>query len=152
MKKVAKIFGYVVLAVVVLLFLLLIWTKDKIDRGELVKVGDEWITHEEFHKLVDGNEQMKNTPQEVYTVFRRALLDNDLEKALSFIDPYKKDEYRKAFEDKAKLKVWAKKLPKTIRLQVSYENSDLYDVDMDGNINTAIFRRSEGGYWLIEKI
>jgi len=152
MKKALKIIGFVLLAVVVLLFLLTWWTKGKIERGEMVKFNGKWMAHEDFHKLVDGPNEMKNTPQEVYTIFRQALIANDLERALSLITPYSRDEYRKVFEDKAKLDAWVKKLPKKIRLQVSYENSDLYDVDMDGSINTAIFRKSEGGYWLIDKI
>jgi len=162
MKKVAKIFGYVVLAVIVLLFLLLIWTKRKIDNGEMVKWDGKWMTQEEFHKIVPPQVykvESKNKPEEVYATFRQALLDDDVEKALGLVRVEKRETYRKAFGDKGKLAKY-KTLPevgKIIKSETLDNHSSYIYYGIGANIEkdvpyTISFIKNKDGYWEIDQI
>jgi len=158
MKKAFKIIGIILLVVVVLLVLLTIWTKGKIDRGEMVKVGDKWMTQEEFHKIVPPqvyHVESKNTPEEAYTAFRQALLDNDVKKALGYILEEKRAEYAEAFKDK-KIFESFKTLPEvegiTKSEKDSSENMGSYYYDENNKTYYIKFIKNEKGYWEIKSI
>lgn len=162
MKNVAKIFGYVVLAVVVLLFLLLIWTKRKIDNGEMVKWNGKWMTQEEFHKIVPPQVykvESKNKPEEVYTTFRQALLDDDVEGALGLIREEKRAKFAEVFKDKKTLENY-KTLPVVEQIKkveeldnhsayIYYANGADFENDIPYSIN---FIKNKDGYWEIDQI
>lgn len=151
-----KIIGFVVLSAVVLLFLLLIWTKRKIDNGEMVKWDGKWMTQEEFHKIVPPQVykvESKNKPEEVYASFRQALLANDMEKALGLIRLEKREVYRTAFGDKVKLGEWVKKLPEHFIKEGEDGNYSYYNWEKnDGYKHTVIFIKNKDGYWEIDQI
>jgi hypothetical protein len=155
-KKIAKIFGFVVLAVVILLFLLLIWTRRKIDNGEWLKWEGKWISRGEFEKIIPPQVykvESKNKPEEVYTAFRQALLDNDTEKALSLMVAEKREVYREAFADEGKLSEWVKKLPEGFVKEDEDGNYSYYDWNKnDGYKHTVIFIKNRNGYWEIDQI
>lgn len=163
-KKIAKIFGFVVLAVVILLFLLLIWTRRKIDNGEWLKWEGKWISRGEFEKIIPPQVykvESKNKPEEVYTAFRQALLDNDTEKALSLMVAEKRGKYAEIFKNKEAL-VKYKTLPKVDKIinseKDSYENFSSYiyynkDMDMKKDVPYSIeFIKNRNGYWEIDQI
>ena len=160
MKKITKIFGFISLAVIILLFLLTWWTKGKIDRGEMVKLNGKWMTQQDFHKIVPPQVykvESKNKPEDVYTAFRQALLSNDLEKALVLMTVEKRETYRKAFGDKAKLDAWVVKLPEKITQESVYENIMSYyylnNTNKDDKIAHPIeFIKNKDGYWQIDQI
>lgn len=89
---------------------------------------------------------MKNDgPVYVYREFRRAILNEDFDKALKCIS--EKDNYREAFKDKEKLKYWAKNLP-----------ADLNNLTVKGNEAQYIgenklikFSKNNQGVWEIEQ-
>ncbi|MBU4216763.1 hypothetical protein L6270_02985 [Candidatus Parcubacteria bacterium] len=158
MKKIAKIFGYVVLAVVVLLFLLLIWTKRKIDNGEMVKWNGKWMTQEDFHKIVPPQVykvESKNKPEEVYTAFRQALLDDDVEKALGLVRVEKRAKFAEVFKDKKMLENY-KTLPvveKIIKSEKdSYENISSFYYRENEKVYSVEFIKNKDGYWEIDQI
>lgn len=156
MKKIAKISGFVLLAVIILLFLLTLWTKGKIDRGEVIKWEGKWMTRTEFEKIVPPQTykvESKNKPEEVYTTFRQALLDDDVEKALGLMRAEKREIYRRAFEDKVKLGKWVKKLPESFIKEGEDGNYSYYDWEKnDGYKHTVVFIKNKDGYWEIDQI
>lgn len=158
MKKATKVIAYISLAVVILLFLLTLWTKGKIDRGEMVKVNGKWMTDEDFHKIVPPqvyHVESKNTPEEAYTAFRQALLDNDVEKALGYILEEKRAKYEEIFKDKKRLENY-KTLPEVKEIKKSeknsYENIGSYYYDENNKTYSIDFIKTEKGYWEIKGI
>lgn len=161
-RKFAKIGGFVLLAVVVLLFLLMIWTKRKIDNGDWVKWDGKWIPRAQFEKIVPPQVykvESKNKPEEVYATFRQALLDNDVEKALGLIRVEKRGKYAEIFKDMVVLEKY-KTLPVVNVLKESekFDNHVSYiyysngaDIKKDVPY-TITFIKNKDGYWEIDAI
>lgn len=156
--KVAKISGLFLLAVVILFFLLLIWTRRKIDNGDMVKWNGQWLTRAEFQKIVPPQVykvESKNKPEEVYTAFRQALLVNDVETALGLIREEKRELYREAFGDEVKLASY-KTLPDIGEIKKlekdSYENIYSYYYVVNGKNFSIEFIKNKDGYWEIDQI
>ena len=96
----------IVLIIVILYISFVVWTAIRIKRGDLVKWDNQWYTKEELAKKFPPQVyevESKNTPEEVYTKFRQALLDNDIETALSQIREEKRDEFRQTFNNAEEL-------------------------------------------------
>jgi hypothetical protein len=156
MKRFILVFGAVMAAVIIFAGGFLLYNYWRIQRGDLVKWDNQWYTKEELKAKFPPQVyevEAKNTPEEVYTVFRQALLDNDLEKALSFIVEKNREEYRVAFGDNEKLSSWIKKLPEKIEKENEQGNYTYYNIDMGTeNKNSVSFLKNQNGYWEIERI
>lgn len=155
-KKILKIAGIVLGAVVLLIVGFLIYTKIQINRGDLIKWGGQWYTKEQLEKKIPPQyieAPAKNTPEEVYVKFREALLKDDIETALGLITGSNREKYKEAFKDEEKLEEWVRKLPKGITREDSYGNFAYYNIDMGTeNKNTISFIKNEYGYWEIDSI
>lgn len=155
-KKILKISGIVLVVAVLLLGGYLYYTKIRIDRGDLVKWNGAWFTKEQYLKYAFPQEKetpAKNNPEEVYEKFREALLKNDNETALLLIREPKRDEYRKAFQDKDKLDKWVKSLPEEITKEKDYGGLVYYDIDYGTEYkNTVTFIINKDGYFEIDSI
>jgi len=155
-KKVFKILG-IVLGIIILLYVgWSVYLKIRIDRGDIVVWDGKVYTREELKKAFppqEYNVPAKNTPEDVYTAFRQALLDNDIEGALGQIREESREEYRQAFSDKEKLDNWVKGLPKTIQEGRESGNFSYYSLDYkDEYEHTIGFIKGPDGYWQIDQI
>jgi dTDP-D-glucose 4,6-dehydratase len=123
-----------------------------------------WYTEEEILKLVPPqniNIPAKNTPEEAYTAFRKALFANDIEKALEYMTEDSREEYRSIFGDSEKLKEY-KIIPDVGELieekQERYDNSASYiyyidDMNMEDDIPYNIhFEKGLEGLWQLKSL
>ena len=156
MKKFLSIVGVISASLILLAFCFIAYNYYKIKTGEWVKWDNKWYTREQLAEKFPPqvyDVEAKNTPEEVYTNFRQALLDNNLEKALSFIVEENREEYRQAFEDKVKLEAWVKRLPEEIVKENEYSNLASFDINYGTESkNSATFIKNREGYWEIDKI
>jgi len=155
-KKVFKIIGIILAVIVLAVFLFLLWNYIRIQRGDLVKWDNQWYTQKELEEKFPPQEYdvpAKNTPEQVYTKFRQALLDNDIELALEQIREENGEGYREAFKDKERLKEWIGELPESISDLRIDKNFAYYDWDKDdGYKHTIDFVKDRSGYWKIDQI
>ena len=125
MTKFLKIFG-IVIGVLVLLYVgWSIYLKIMIDRGNIIVWEGKTYTKEEFKNAFPPQEYdvpEKNTPEQVYTAFRQALLNNDIEGALGQIREENREKYAEKFEDKLILDKY-KKIPSVEELKKSEKES-----------------------------
>ncbi|MBU1778054.1 hypothetical protein KJ992_00095, partial [Patescibacteria group bacterium] len=151
MNKTIKITAIIIAVIILIAFVFFIWTYIKIKNGDLVKWDNKWYTKEELKKAFPPQYievPAKNTPEQVYTIFRQALLDNDIEKALEQIRKENREEYRKAFQDKEKFDKWVKSLPKALTKENEDGNFAYYDIDYGTEYkNTVSFLKNSEGYW-----
>lgn len=159
-KKILKIGGIILGAIIILLIIIFIDTKIKISRGDLVKWDGQWYTKEQLKKkfppqYIEVPE--KNTPEEVYAKFRTALLNKDYETALSLITEKNREGYRDAFKDKEKLDRWVKRLPEEIIKEsesgnfASYHYINFSD-SSDKMAHPINLEKNYNGYWEIDSI
>jgi len=120
------------------------------------------MTHEAFHEQYpDPNAPVpaaKNTPEEVYVKFREAILANDVEGALKYIAPKKREEYRKRFNDQKVLKNY-QTIPDVKKLIPGMVQNDYWvgyeykGNESDKEMNYSVdFEMDRNGYWFIELI
>ncbi|MCK4744862.1 hypothetical protein KAS41_02260 [Candidatus Parcubacteria bacterium] len=156
MKKFLKISGIVLAVIILTVFLFMLWTYFRIQRGDLVKWDNEWYTKEELKEKFPPQHidvPAKNTPEDVYAKFRQALLDDDIEEALEQIREESRDGYMEVFIDNDKFNNWVKSLPEEIIKEREKGNYAYYDVDYGTEYkNTATFIKDENGYWQIDSI
>jgi hypothetical protein len=156
MKKTIKILA-IILGVLFVLFVgYLAYTRYLINKGDLVKWQGQWYTKEQIKQKYgeqEYNVESKNTPEEVYTKFREALLKNDIEGALSQMTEKSRPEYREAFKNKEKFDKWVKSLPNKITKERIDNNFGYYDVDYGTEYkNSMTFIKNIQGYWQIDII
>lgn len=158
-KKIFKIIKIVAVIFGVVVFLIIVnhlYVKRQIAKGELVNYYGKWYTKEDLKKEFPPqyyDVPAKNTPEEVYSRFRQALLDNDIETALGLISEKQRERYKEAFKDENKLKEWSSKLPEKITKESEIGNFAHYDIDMGTeNKNTISFLKDKNGYWKIDNI
>ena len=164
-KNLALIFG-----IVVFLFLLacagwLVYEsklKTAVDVP-MYEYDGKWYTEDELKEIVGPqyiNTPAKNTPEEVYVDFRKAILAGDTEKALEYIWRESKEEYREAFKVSGNLEK-IKGIPEVHELTEEkderYDNyASYYYDDKDDprgeKIKSIEFIKNEEGYWMIEFI
>lgn len=155
-KKILKIAG-ISLAIVIIFFIgWSVYLKVMIDRGNLIVWDSKVYTKKEFNKQFppqEYNVAAKNTPEEVYTQFKEALLKNDIEGALAQIREKNRADYRQAFSDKGKLDKWVKGLPEKITKENEYNSLSYYNLDFkDDYKHTIKFVKGSDGYWQIDQI
>lgn len=121
-------------------------------RGELIQFNGQWYQKEDWQELYgEYDTPAKNTPEEVYTKFREALLEGDKETALGLIREERRQDYREAFDDEEKFLEWVEKLPLDIKLEWQGGNFADYNVNMGtGNRNIMSFEKNREGYWEID--
>jgi hypothetical protein len=150
-----KAIAYSVLAVLTVFLVWGAYFYFQISRGRLVYIQEsgKWVSRAEYRDLfADYDTPAKNTPEEVYTAFRQALLDGDKEKALEFIKEERREDYEEAFSQNNFLE-WVELLPKSISLESISGNYAFYDVNYGTeNKNTATFIKNQEGYWEIDSI
>lgn len=163
-KKILKIFVIILAVIIILMILFFVWTRNKINKGDLIKWDNKWYTKEELGEAFPSQEYdvpAKNTPEEVYAKFRQALLDNNIETALGYMSDYRKEEYKNAFNDKEKLKKY-KEIPEINKIKKSEKNSynnfsnyfyykDIKETDNDIPFEINFIKNIEG-YWQIDFI
>ena len=156
MKKVFKILGIFLGLVVILYVGWSVYLKIMIDRGNIIVWDGKTYTKEEFKNAFlpqEYNVPAKNTPEDVYTAFRQALLNNDIEGALNQIREESREDYRQAFSDKEKFDKWVKNLPEKIKKENELGNFSYYDIDYGTDSkNTITFIKNIDGYWQIDQI
>ncbi|MFH0972633.1 MAG: hypothetical protein V1768_01390 [Patescibacteria group bacterium] len=163
MNKTIKITAVIIAVIILIAFVFFIWTYIKIKNGDLVKWDNKWYTKEELKKAFPPQYievPAKNTPEQVYTIFRQALLDNDIEKALEQIKNSEREKYKQVFSDPELLKKY-QTIPEVGEIKESknatYGNFTTYTYH-DDTINqneipyTIKFMKNEYGYWQIEFI
>ena len=94
-KKILKIIGIISIIIVVLSVSLVAYTFYRIETGQLVQWEGKWYTQEELKEKYPPQEyevEAKNTPEEVYTKFREAVLNNNEEEALEYIEKDEKQD------------------------------------------------------------
>jgi hypothetical protein len=128
----------------------------RIKTGKLFEHMGRWYTLEEFREKYGPQVyevESKNTPEEVYQKYRQALLDKEIDYALSLMTEEKRPVYRKAFEDKEKFNQWIKDLPEQIEKESQYGNFANYSYstqEEDGIYNHhVLFEKNRDGYWQI---
>ena len=155
-NKILKIVSIVVAILAILFVAAVAYNYVRLQRGDLVKWDGKFYTKEEFSKMFPPqycDAEAKNNPEDVYKVFRQALLDNDIETALNQINIKSRDKYREAFKDQAKFDSWVKRLPEKIEKENEHENFANYDLDMGSQYkNTVNFIKNCSGYWKIDSI
>jgi len=166
LKKIQKILKWVLAFLGVLILILvsyLYYIHKQIQSGNLVDLGGQWFTLDEIREAIPPQYyevESKNSPEEVYTAFREALLVNDKEMALSFIREENRAKYQEVFDDGEKWELY-KTLPTVDKIifeeENSYENYANYHysengIDNNKNILSIQFRRNENGFWEIEAI
>jgi len=165
-KNLALIFG-----IVVFLFLLacagwLVYEsklKTAVDVP-MYEYDGKWYTEDELKEIVGPqyiNTPAKNTPEEVYVDFRKAILAGDTEKALEYIWRESKEEYREEFNNPEMMRLY-KTIPEVDELieekEERYDNYAsfiYYDKDMNPEKDppyTIDFIKDEKGYWQIESL
>ena len=156
MKKFLKISGIVLAVIILTVFLFMLWTYFRIQRGDLVKWDNEWYTKEELKEKFPPqyiDVPAKNTPEKVYAKFRQALLDDDIEEALEQIREESRDGYMEVFIDNDKFNKWVKSLPENITDLRVDGNFAYYDWDKgDGYKHSIDFEKDLNGYWKIDSI
>jgi pyruvate/2-oxoacid:ferredoxin oxidoreductase alpha subunit len=165
MKKVTKKIlwagGIIFLCLFIIYLSFLYLTHLKIKNGDLIKWDNKWYTKEQLEKKYPPQEyeiESKNTPEETYSAFRQALLDDDIEEALSMITEDKREMYREFFNDKEKLKSF-KSIPEVgeiiKREKSSIGNFAYYyyeSLDADNVPYEIGFEKNLDGYWEIDSI
>ncbi|KKQ60556.1 MAG: hypothetical protein US81_C0017G0006 [Parcubacteria group bacterium GW2011_GWE2_38_18] len=162
-KKAIKIIG-IVLATLVLLFVIVFaYNYWRISTGRLIKWEGQYYTKDQI-KAKYGEQvydvPSKNTPEEVYTKFREALLKNDIEGALGMIREEKRGGYRERFSDKNVLEKY-RILPEVNKIKKaendSIGNLALYYYFKDEQKKDDVpfdikFEKNKEGYWQIDGI
>ena len=163
-KKVFKFFSLFVLLIALIAVSYFMNIYFKIQRGDIVKWDGEWQTKEELAKKYPPqyyDVPAKNTPEEVYAIFRQALLDGDIELALEQIAAENKDKYIKIFNNKDILKKYHDiPVVKDIKKSESetYRNYNSYYYienikDGSGRITYSIeFIKNNKGFWKIKYV
>lgn len=160
-KKISWTIGIILLVFFVAYLLFLYSVHLKIKKGELIKWDNKWYTKEQLEKKYPPQEyeiESKNTPEETYSAFRQALLDDDIEEALSMITEDKREMYREFFNDEEKLKSF-KSIPEVgeiiKREKSSIGNFAYYyykSLDSDNTPYEIGFEKNLDGYWEISSI
>jgi hypothetical protein len=158
MKKFFLIIGFIVAVIFFTVVGFFIYNYWRIQRGDYVKWDNQWYTKEDLAKKFPPQVyevESRNTPEEVYTAFRQALLDNDTEKALSYIVEKNREEYRLIFENNEKLNKY-KKIPEENIIKRSENNSIgnfayYYYIINEKNYEIS-FVKNRRGFWEIERI
>ena len=150
-------------AVILLFFVYMGWIYYQLQTGQLFLVEGEVYTREEVeekwpHKY---HVEAKNTPEEVYSKFRQALLNNDIETALECIEEEERGKYRKDFSRPKVLKNY-KSIPPVseIKKDKEFDYSENYlnyyyienKKSEDGKFYHIHFIKKQNGYWKIESI
>jgi hypothetical protein len=165
MKKVTKKIlwagGIIFLCLFIIYLSFLYLTHLKIKNGDLIKWDNKWYTKEQLQKKYPPQEyeiESKNTPEETYSAFRQALLDDDIEEALSMITEDKREMYREFFNDKEKLKSF-KSIPEVgeIKRESLLGNFSLYFYNEESEGENKVpysisFEKNFDGYWEIDSI
>lgn len=158
--KIALIGLLSILAVIVIFYSYRYW---QIKTGRIVKVGKVWMTHELFIEQYGDPQnpvaESKNTPEEVYTKFREAILANDVEGALRYVVPEKVGEYSLRLNNFQVLSKY-KTLPEfSLLVELNKETfsnfaSYEYYVFENGKKNaySVDLTKSQQGYWLLRVI
>jgi len=159
LKKVLKIVGLVVALAIVAFIAYGFYINWQIKSGNLVKANNRWYTKAEWDQyLRTPNQQYVeipaiNTPEEVYTKFREALLKNDFEGALNEMRPERREAYREAFKDQERLDKLIKTMPEKIENINIKGNSGVYQWDKkDGYFHGIYFEKGAKGIWKIDSI
>ncbi|MEI8361399.1 MAG: hypothetical protein WCG01_04685 [bacterium] len=133
----------------------------QIKTGRILKVGNTWVTHEAFHEQYGDPQNpvavSKNTPEEVYTKFRTAILANNVEEALKYITPEKVDKYKIKFANETIMRSY-KGLPSVDKIRPednkiigNYISYNYFKIG-DEKTYSVSFVKNQQGYWLIELI
>ena len=135
----------------------------QIKTGRLLKWDGKWYTQQQLKEKFGPQVyevESKNTPEEVYTKFREALLKNDIEAALMEIREEKRARYIKDFQNRSILEKY-KAIPEVGKIKKAENDSignfsHYYYFDNDENgkeITYSIeFEKNREGYWQIDGI
>ncbi|MCR4322553.1 MAG: hypothetical protein NUV61_00495 [Candidatus Azambacteria bacterium] len=151
-----KIAAIIAGAIIIYYTVSMVYAYIKIQRGDVVKWGGAWYTKEELAQKFPPQyyeAEAKNTPEEVYTAFRQALIDSDLELALEQISEEHRETFRKILSDEGNMREWGGKIPEKITKEEESGNYASYDINMGTeNKNNVRFIKDLNGYWKIENI
>ncbi len=159
-KKIIKFIGIFFLGLLLTFIVYVIFVQVQISRGELIKFKGHFYTKDEWVKIFDPNSIIvpeKNTPEDVYSAFRQALLEERYDDALAFFSDYRKNEYKELMKDESRVKEWVKRLPINITKEVKRNNTAIYRYsnanDKEDEFSHPIdFKKNSDGYWMINQI
>jgi len=158
MKKAIRIISLILLVIVIIMIAFFIDTYLGIKRGDFIKWDNQWYSKEQIKEKFPPqyiNTPAKNTPEEVYKIFRDALLAGDIEKALEQITVESRNNYNNFFYDKEVLNKFKDSLPEKFIFKKRSENENnlYFDWDRgDGYEHTLSFVKDINGYWKIDQI
>jgi len=161
-QKVPKIAIITVVIVVVALVGASLYTDYKIEKGDWIKWDNKIYTQKQVEEKWPAWGQFiepKNTPEDTYNSFKRAIERGDIDGALEFIDENDRFEYRAILNDPElskgyqTLPEWSEIKPDEV--ENSYrENSAVYFYHVEGEKYRyrVDFIKNPDGYWKIESI
>jgi hypothetical protein len=162
-KKIFKAIIIVLLLAIIASSFYVFYRLWQLRTGRIFKVDGTLMTKEQINEIYGGPQgyevEAKNTPEDTYAKFREALLKNDIEGALQWITPEKREEYRRGFADATILEKY-KKLPEVVDLVRekggTFGNFSGYEYYLpEGQYKRAHsvdFIKSRDGIWLIDFI
>ncbi len=140
------------LALIIFVVGFIVWFKHEIDtKGYVI------LNNTVYPETIDV--EAKNTPEDTYSKFRQAILDDNVDGALEWIFIEDQKEYREAFSDEEVFKKY-KTLPVVEEIKEGqgngnfasyyyFENDQDPEKDIPFNIH---FIKDETGYWKIDSI
>jgi len=158
-KKVLKITGIMALVFFVLLLLFaFVLIPILVNTGYLTKFDGKWYTSRQLKKAFPTQyyeAPAKNTPEEVYTAFREAVLVGDVEGALGYVTIEKREKYKMILVEEKKLDNY-KMLPEVGKIKKNTNESRgnfAYYSYVDNQQEYSIeFVKNRDGYWEIDMI
>ena len=161
-NKKFKIISFILLVLIISTFSGFFYFRHLIINKEIIKCDGRWYTKKSWHDNF-GNYDLgsKNTHEEVYTTFKQALLDNDVEKVLQLMREERKSGYgsllKRYQNELGSLKSLGERYPNEIHKINSYNNFSSYKYKFIGVDNQVIdsnieFVRNSDGYWQIDAI
>jgi len=157
LKKIFKIIAWVVAVAVALLLLNYAYFKYQVAVGDMVYYGDRWYTKSQLRKIIPPQYvdiPAKNTPEEVYANFRQALLNNQIDAALTYVRGENQASQRDALVKFGDLIALGNIYPEKIAREKIEGNFAQYKYSFvkDGNMTNSIilFEKDIDGYWKLD--
>jgi hypothetical protein len=161
-KKKAFRVGLISLGVLILIFIIYVAVINwMIETGRIVKWDNRWYTQgqlEEKYPPQYHEAEAQNTPEEVYAGFRQAILQEDVEVALTRVKLDKREEFRELFDDKELLTEYQNLPPQEeIKENEILGNFASYTYRMVDQRDKKTpyfieFEKNPDGYWMISSI
>lgn len=158
--KLLKILFLLIIGIFIVLRLSSLIVQHQVEAGKWVEVNGKWYFNEKDLREVFPAQYIdtpaKNTPEEVYTNFRQALLNNEIDVALSYIREENRGGQRDALIKFGDLVALGNIYPEKIeqeKIEGNFATFGYVFIKEGREIKSiAEFRKGSDGYWFIENI